>query len=242
MKHQTVDLRPYHAILDRHQDALALFEQLLVEENQKYNLTRITSPQQIRARHFLDSLAGLSILDELSQSQEKPLRILDAGSGAGFPGIVLAVVRPEWRFVSLEATGKKVRFQEKVCSALNLSNVQLFHGRAEALVHEPVFRQNFDAVTARALAPLPILSELTLAFLRQNGLAVFWKSSGVSEEAADAGNAVKQMGAQIDRIINYSIPDIEETIGFSLVVCRKLRSTPKSYPRAFGLIKKQPLK
>ncbi|MBL7215881.1 MAG: 16S rRNA (guanine(527)-N(7))-methyltransferase RsmG [Phycisphaerae bacterium] len=242
MNHLTIDINPLQTFLEKHQEAFWLFEELLVDENKKFNLTRITSPQQVRTRHFLDSLAGLGFLDSLSKQLQKPLRILDIGSGAGFPGLVLALVRPEWSVVSLEATEKKVRFQEKVCKALNLNNVQVIHGRAEDLAHQTSFRETFDAVTVRALAQMSVLSELAIAFLQKKGIAIFWKGSDLTKEVQQAETPVKQMGGIIDQIASYTLhPETEASIDFSLVVCRKIHSTPKKYPRVFGIIKKHPL-
>ena len=237
-----IDINPLQTILDVHQKAFSVFEKLLTEENQKFNLTRITSSQQVHVRHFLDSLAGLALLDALSQKLGKPLKILDIGSGAGFPGLALAIVRPEWSFVSLEATDKKVRFQEKVCQSLNLKNVQVIHGRAEDFAGQTTFREKFDVVTARALAELSILAELTLAFVQKEGLALFWKGSSTTEELANASEAIRQMGCHVDKIARYTLlMENEQPTGFSLVVCGKISSTPKTYPRVFGLIKKNPL-
>ena len=242
MNHQAIDINKYQTILTQHQKSLRLFEQILVDENKKFNLTRITSSRQVRTRHFLDSLAGLDILDNLSNELQKPLQILDVGSGAGFPGLVLAIVRPQWSIVSLEATEKKVRFQETLCRTLNLDNVRIIHARAEDAAHQKSFREMFDAVTARALAQLPILSELTLGFPQQKGLALFWKGSSVTEELAKAEEAIQQMGTCVDQVASYTLPDeADEAIDFSLVVCRKIHPTPKKYPRVFGVIKKQPL-
>lgn len=242
MNQRTLDIQPYHTLLDAHQDAFRLFEQLLIEENAKYNLTRITSPQQVRTRHFLDSLAALGILDHLAGHLKRPLRILDVGSGAGFPGLVLAIVRPEWSFVSLEATEKKARFQEIVRNALNLSNIQIVGGRAEDLAHKASFREAFDAVTARALASMPVLAELALAFPKPQGLGIFWKGASAGDEIRQAETAIRQMGADIEQLAAYTLPeDTGEAVQFALVVCRKHSPSPKKYPRVFGIIKKQPL-
>ena len=242
MNQISIDINPLQTVLEANQETLGVFEKLLTEENEKYNLTRITSPQQVRTRHFLDSLAGLDILDALSQKLNKPLKILDIGSGAGFPGLVLAIVRPQWSFVSLEATEKKVRFQGKVCHSLNLKNVQVVHGRAEALAGQKNFRENFDIVTARALAQMSILAELTLAFVRKDGLGVFWKGSSTQEELAKAKGAIQQMGCGLDKIARYTLfVEDEQPAEFSLVICKKISPTPKTYPRAFGMIKKNPL-
>ena len=238
----SVNINPLKTVLETHQEAFKLFETILTAENQKFNLTRITSPEQVHVRHFLDSLAGLEIMDVLSQELGKPLQILDAGSGAGFPGLALAIVRPRWAFVSLESTEKKVMFQKKVCDALKLKNVQVIHGRAEELAGQKNFREKFDAVTARALAELSILSELTLAFLQKEGFGVFWKGSSVSEELAKAGGAIQQMGCNLDKIARYTLlVENEKPAKFSLVVCKKISPTPKAYPRVFGVIKKNSL-
>jgi 16S rRNA (guanine527-N7)-methyltransferase len=242
MNHSTIDIQPCQALLSRYAEKLHQFEQLLVDENAKYNLTRITSPQQVQTRHFLDSLAAIGLFDALAHSRQRPLRILDVGSGAGFPGLVLATVRPEWSFVSLEATDKKARFQETVCKALNLTNIQVLHGRAEEAAHKPAFREAFDAVTARALAPMPVLAELVLAFLRQQGLGIFWKGSSAAEETTAAETAIRQMGGTVEQIAAYTLSDeTQEAVTFSLVVCRKISASPPKYPRVFGIIKKHPL-
>ena len=140
MNNSEINLDSAQAVLDEHRKKLEQFSELLVAENKKYNLTRIDSPEQIWVRHFLDSLAGLSALDTLAQKTEKALRILDIGSGAGFPGLVLAIVRPAWQVVSLEATAKKAKFQKMICDNLGLDNVTVLNERAEAVAHHAAYR------------------------------------------------------------------------------------------------------
>lgn len=226
-------------LLAEHADAFATFEQLLIRGNQKFNLTRITKPEQIRLRHFIDSMAALGALDKLSTALNKPLRILDIGSGAGFPGLVLGMVRPGWQIVSLEATEKKVHFQKYVCEEIGLSNVTVLHGRAEALAHEPRYREQFDAVTARALAAMPVLAELTLGFVNIGGLGLYWKGPG--EDLQPARPAIEQMGAAVENTLTYTLQTQPEPAKLSLIVCKKVEKTPKQYPRVFGMIKKKPL-
>jgi 16S rRNA (guanine527-N7)-methyltransferase len=225
------------AVLDEYRDKLNRFAELLVTENQKYNLTRVDSLEQIQTRHFLDSLAGLSVLE--SQA-ERPLTILDIGSGAGFPGLVLAIARPQWKIVSLEATAKKVNFQGMVCDALDLENVTVINNRAESLAHDAQYRETFDAVTARALASLPVLAELSLAFLKLRGAALYWK--GPSEDPETAQGAIKTLGAQLEDLFSYSLPgEGTESSKMLLLKCKKIKPTPEQYPRVFGIIKKKPL-
>ena len=242
MNNTQISLNALQEVLDTHRDKLDRFAELLIAENQKYNLTRIDSPEQIQVRHFLDSLAGLSILDELSQKINKPLNILDIGSGAGFPGLVLAIVRPAWQVVSLEATAKKANFQKKVCDALALKNTTILNGRAEDIAHHAAYRQQFDAVTARALAAMPVLAELSLAFVKTGGAALYWKGPSAEEELKAAQTAIDQMGAALENRLTYILPtDESEPPTLSLVHCKKIKSVPAQYPRAYGIIKKKPL-
>lgn len=242
MNKNKINLEDFKVTLDEHRETLGRFAELLITENQKYNLTRIDSPEQIQIRHFLDSLAGLSFLDELSQTTGKPLKILDIGSGAGFPGLVLAIVRPEWHITSLEATGKKAHFQQMVCGELGLKNVTVLHVRAEDTAHHAAYRQQFDAVTARALAAMPILAELSLGFVKIGGVALFWKGPTAKEELQAATRAIEQMGAGVEQSAGYILPTGENPPAkLSLIVCKKIKPTPAQYPRAFGIIKKKPL-
>lgn len=242
MKNSKINLDSLQTVLQEHQNQLDRFAELLIAENQKYNLTRIDSPEQIQIRHFLDSLAALSILDELAQKTDKPLKILDIGSGAGFPGLVLAAVRPAWQVVSLEATEKKANFQKMVCEALELKNATILNGRAEEAAHRAQFRQVFDAVAARALAAMPVLTELSLALVKIGGLGLYWKGPSANEEALAARPAITKMGGEIGSVYSYTLQTGDsEPANLSLVVCRKIRHTPEEYPRVFGIMKKKPL-
>lgn len=242
MDNANITIKDFQAIQSECREKLDRFLELLIAENQKYNLTRIVSPEQIRVRHFLDSLVGLSVLDTLAQETGKPLRILDIGSGAGFPGLVLAIVRPAWQIDSLEATAKKANFQKKVCEALELNNCTLLNGRAEQVAHHAAYRQQFDAVTARALAAMPVLAELSLGFVKIDGVGLYWKGPSIKEELQTARAAIKQMGAEIKKTLPYTLqPEDAEPVKLSLVICRKIKATPKEYPRVFGIIKKKPI-
>ncbi|RKY13354.1 MAG: 16S rRNA (guanine(527)-N(7))-methyltransferase RsmG [Planctomycetota bacterium] len=242
MNNGKLNLDSAQAVLDEHRETLDRFSELLIAENQKYNLTRIDSPEQVWVRHFLDSLAGLSVLDELSKKTGKPLKILDIGSGAGFPGLVLAIVRPVWQVTSLEATEKKVKFQKMVCDTLGLKNTTTLNGRAEAVAHHAAYRQRFDVVTARALAPMPVLAELSLGFVKIGGLGLYWKGPSVKEELQTAQAAIKQMGAKIENSLSYTLQTEDaKPAKLSLVICKKVNAMPKQYPRVYGIIKKKPL-
>jgi 16S rRNA (guanine527-N7)-methyltransferase len=241
MQPTPIDIQQIAGMIDQNAEAFERFERLLVEENAKYNLTRITSHQQVRARHWLDSLAALPVLDAVAENAGGLITLLDVGSGAGLPGLPIAIVRPDWTIVSVEATEKKVRFQQMVSKDLKLQNVTVLHARGEDLAHDKKFRGRFDAVTARALASMPVLTELTLAFLRQGGKAVYWKGHDYASELASAQAAIQKMGAAVERVQTYTLTSEEESIEMALIVCAKHKPTPAAYPRAYGVIKKQPL-
>ena len=172
---------------------------------------------------------------------EAAFSIIDVGSGAGFPALALAIARPRWRIVSLEATEKKVRFQQRVCEALGLNNVQTLHGRAESAAHEATLRERFNAATARAVAPLNVLAELTMAFVRPGGTGLFWKGPHASTELSAAAGAFKTMGAATQRLRTYVLTDIADT-AFCLAIAEKQTPAPGAYPRRnFGAIKNRPL-
>lgn len=242
MTEPRIQLDRLQTLLDDHGDAFDRLAALLIDENQKYNLTRITDPRQIRIRHFLDALTAVPLLDAIAADLGRPLRIIDIGSGAGLPSLALAIVRPDWSFCSLEATGKKVYFQQLACQTLGLNNVRAVHRRAEEAAHEQAYRERFDIACARAVAAMPMLAELLLGFVKPKGRAVFWKGSGARDEVSAATAAIRQMGGTIEQINGYTLPtDEPEPVEFSLVICGKYKPTPVNYPRAFGIIKKKPL-
>lgn len=234
----TLTTRDLLRYLQRHQEQFSALTTLLLEENCKFNLTRITDLREIRLRHYLDSLAVLLI-----QKSEKPLFCIDIGSGAGFPVLPLAIVRPGWRFVSVEATGKKADFQRKACRALGLDNVEVVSVRAEELAHDRRYRERFDAALERAVAELAVLAELMLGFVRPGGRMIAWKGPDVDEELKNAQAAFEKMGASPCESANYFLEDgeSETAIRMKLVTATKQHATAALLPRHFGQIKRRPL-
>jgi 16S rRNA (guanine527-N7)-methyltransferase len=223
-------------LLTQHQQAFEALSSLLIEENEHINLTRITEPNQIRIRHFLDSLAVLPVLDQLAGNKSS-LRIADVGSGAGFPVLPLAIVRPGWKFTSIEATGKKVNFQKKVVAELGLKNVIVIGARAEELAHTKQFREKFDASLARAVADLGILTEVSLPLVKIGGLMLAYKGPDVEKEIAEAQKMIGILGGQTDTVWRYALP--ETTAGFCLIPIVKIACTPEEYPRSYSIISKK---
>jgi len=195
-----------------------MFLQMLLAENRTLNLTTITNPEEVRARHFEDSLAAVPLIEQMAaahrlapqsaESAESGLSLMDVGSGAGFPGLPLAIALPWCRVTSLEATGKKARFQEKVVAALGLRNVTVIHGRAESLAHRDEYREAFDVAAARALATLPVVAELALPFVKVGGHAIAWKGPGADPEIAPAQAACEKLGGATITQFPYILPDI----------------------------------
>lgn len=217
-------------------DVFATYRSLLVEWNQKFNLTAIRDPVDIDRVLFLDALRMLPTLDTyLAERDLTSPKLIDIGSGAGLPGLPLKLARPDLRVTLVEATQKKVTFLQHVIAELALDGAIAVHGRAEALGHDSAYRAHFDIATARAVATLPALMELAMPFLRLGGRAYFPKATEIGDELATARVAAPLLGC---RIVSA------ERLGDSptrLVVIEKTRPTPRRYPRRAGIPAREPL-
>ncbi|MEO8083887.1 MAG: 16S rRNA (guanine(527)-N(7))-methyltransferase RsmG [Ardenticatenales bacterium] len=221
-------------------DQVAMFARLaaeLVAYNRKVNLTRITAPADIAVQHIVDSLMGLRQLDDLDPS--RPLRVVDVGSGAGFPGLPLAIMRPHWRFTLVEATGKVVAYLEHAIAALGLTNVIALHARVEDAGRGRELRERFDVAVARALAPLPVVLEYTLPLVAVGGRVLAYKGAEADAEVALSVNALSILGGRSRPRIQYFLPGLDRPR--HLVVVDKRRPTPRSYPRKAGTPTRSPL-
>lgn len=224
---------------------LAQFEryyQLLVEWNQKFNLTSIVERSDVQTKHFLDSLVGLLVwAGELGEALplQRSLRCVDVGSGAGFPGIPLKVAAPTLQWTLMDGTGKKIIFLRHVLAELGLQDTEVVQGRAEELGRHSSYREQFDLVTARAVAPLSTLVEYLLPLARRQGLVMIYKGAGVAEEFIAARKAIGLLGGETVRMAPIQVPFLEEQR--FIVLIRKVQSTPNIYPRGQGLARKKPL-
>ncbi len=203
---------------------------LLVEANQKINLTAITAPEAIEDRHFADSLL-------LAAQPEVAGRAVDVGSGAGFPGVVAKIYKPDLALTLLEPTGKRLDFLRSVCAELGLAGVEFVKERAEEAARKR-WRAAFDVVFARAVAPLPALCEYCLPLAAPGGHFIAMKGPEAPAELAAAQNALRQLGAAHTATRAFTLPDGSAR---SLLVCKKISQTPTKYPRNGGVIAKKPL-
>ena len=220
---------PELGVCVEHIPALEEFSRLLVKKNEVMNLTGITEPREVATLHLLDSLSLLPLADLTGK------KIIDVGTGAGFPGVPLKIVLPESHVTLLDSLNKRVDFLQESCDALGLTDVDCVHARAEEFGH----REEYDYAVSRAVAALPVLSELCLPLVKVGGEFLAMKSSHTEEEINEAKAAIALLGGAITEVIDYTIPTTD--IVHRVVRIRKEKPTPKKYPRRFAQIKKQPL-
>jgi 16S rRNA (guanine527-N7)-methyltransferase len=207
------------------------FAAFLVDTNEKFNLTRITDPEAIVANHYLDSLLCLGAVEFAHGG-----RVIDIGTGAGFPGIVLKIARPDLIVTLVDSTFKKVRFLQEAIERLGLSGIEPVHARAEELAAEHGMRERFDIACCRALAELRIAAELCLPFVRLGGRMIAQKGEDVDQEIAGARALIGKLGGRVEKIVRVHIPGTEIVRG--LVVVQKAKQTPCAFPRDYAQIAK----
>lgn len=207
-----------------------VYYDFLIEENAKYNLTGITELEEVILKHFYDSIVVLKYYFLTKQ------KVCDLGSGAGFPGIPLKIVCPDIDLTFVEPTGKRAKFLEMVCAKLEFKKYHVINDRMESL--DDKFRDFFDIVVSRAVSSLPILIELSIPYLKTNGLSIAYKAKLGEEELKDASNCLKLLNAKPFLVKTFNI---SEDIGRCLVFIKKQSKTNKKYPRNYSLIASKPL-
>lgn len=221
------------ACTQQNMEQFACYEALLLQWNQKINLTGITEHDAILIKHFLDSM----LVSTLSCFRGDA-RIIDVGTGAGFPGIPLKILYPDLQLTLLDSLNKRIQFLSAVCAAIGHTDVACIHGRAEEFAHQTAFREQFDCAVARAVASLPALCEYCLPFVRQGGYLIAMKGAQIQEEAMQANEAIKKLGGELTDIQYATLPNGD---GRSFVIIQKQHLTPEIYPRKATKINKYPI-
>lgn len=205
---------------------------VLIEWNNKMNLTAIIEPNDIILKHFIDCL----VLDKYIKNDST---IIDVGTGAGFPGIPLSFVNETSKFTLMDTLNKRIKFLDEVVNCTNSKNIKNIHARAEELAKNKEYREKFDYATSRAVASLNVLLEYMLPFVKVNGYCICMKGSNVKDELDSAKNALNILGGIIEDVIEFDLPDTD--IGRSIVIIKKIKQTPNKYPRKAGTPSKEPI-
>lgn len=208
------------------------YYELLVETNKVMNLTAITEFDEVIEKHFLDSLSLCRIYD-----LNREIRVLDLGTGAGFPGVPLKIAFPQIRLVLADSLNKRIKFLENVVGELSLQNVSCVHGRAEEMGRNKEYREQFDLCVSRAVANLSSLSEYCIPFVKEGGAFISYKSGEIEEEANAAKKAISVLGGELRKIYKFDLYEQKR----SFVIIDKKKKTPKAYPRKAGTPTKEPL-
>lgn len=231
------DLDALHVKLTSDQiDQFLIYYKMLVEWNQKMNLTAITDYDDVMKKHFIDSL---SLVNAINLSGED-FSLIDVGTGAGFPGLALKIAFPNIKVTLLDSLNKRILFLNEVIQNLGLNEVKALHGRAEDFASvSKGYRESYDLCVSRAVANLSTLSEYCIPFVKVEGSFISYKSEKITEEAQSAEHAISILGGKVANQVEFYLPDSD--IYRNLFVIRKVKETPKKYPRKAGLPGKEPI-
>lgn len=209
------------------------YKKLLLEWNEKINLTAITDEEGIAIKHFADSISVLPLIDKSNVS------MIDVGTGAGFPGIPIKIARNDIKVTLLDSLNKRINFLEEVKKELKLDNVECVHSRAEDGGRNPLYREKFDLCVSRAVARLNVLCEYCMPFVAVGGYFISLKGPDVTEELAEAQKAITLLGGSVEKVVDIAIPNSDIT--HSAVVIKKIKPVSKTYPRKAGTAVKKPI-
>ncbi|WP_343311184.1 16S rRNA (guanine(527)-N(7))-methyltransferase RsmG [Bacillus atrophaeus] len=222
------------SLSSRQLEQFELYYEMLVEWNEKINLTSITEKKEVYLKHFYDSITAAFYVDFKQVNT-----ICDVGAGAGFPSLPIKICFPHLQVSIVDSLNKRITFLEKLAEALQLENTSFYHDRAETFGQRQDLRESYDIVTARAVARLSVLSELCLPLVKKNGLFVALKAASAEEELKAGKKAIATLGGELEQVHSFKLP-LEES-DRNIIVMRKKKNTPKKYPRKPGTPNKSPI-
>lgn len=225
-----------YKLSEKQKQQFETYYQELVSVNEKVNLTRITDKGEVYAKHFYDSVTPLLVFGNLFEGKKT---LVDVGAGAGFPSLPMKILQPELQVTIIDSLGKRLNFLEELIAKLGLKNVTLVHARAEDAGQDSKLREKFDLVTARAVARMSVLSEYCLPLAKKSGYMVALKGPKAQDELKDAKKALKILGGKLEQVKELTLPDSDDER--TLIVVKKVASTPKKYPRQAGTPNRKPL-
>lgn len=223
-------------ITKEQEEQFKIYFKELIETNKVVNLTRITEENDVYLKHFFDSVTPLFTFGEVFKDESS---LCDVGAGAGFPSIPLKILMPSLKVTIVDSLAKRLKFLESLIKKLNLSDVELVHGRAEDVGQNPKYREKFDLVTARAVANMTVLSEYCLPLVKKGGYFVALKGPKAADELTDSQKALSVLGGKLIKDEELTLPDSDEER--TLVLVEKVKNTPKKYPRQAGTPRRKPI-
>ena len=219
-------------ITDEQLKKFYIYMELLLEWNEKINLTAITEVEEVILKHFIDSMTVLKYIEDGED-------IIDVGTGAGFPGIPIAIMEQRKKLTLLDSLNKRINFLNEICNELKIHNVKTYHGRAEEFGHNKEHREKYDIAISRAVANMTTLVEYLIPFIKVGGICICMKGNDIEEELEQAKFAIKELGGRIEKVEKFNLPnsDMERNI----IIIKKIKETPNKYPRKAGMPSKIPL-
>lgn len=224
-------------LTDEQVEQFLQYYEMLVEKNKVMNLTGITEYEEVIQKHFLDSLSLIRVIPDIASQK---LTVIDLGTGAGFPGIPLKIAFPELEITLMDSLNKRILFLQEVIDALGLKKVSAVHGRAEEMASNATHRHQYDLCVSRAVSNLAVLTEYCLPFVKKGGLFVSYKSADSDAEIQEGKKAISILGGKLTSVDKFQLPDSD--LRRALVCIKKVKDTPKKYPRKAGTPAKLPLK
>lgn len=211
-----------------------VFYEMLIEKNKVMNLTAITEKNEVIVKHFIDSIVIANYFDFKDN-----MKLIDVGTGAGFPGIPLKIIFPNIKVTLFDSLNKRINFLNEVIDKIRLTDIDTIHSRAEDGGRDKNLRQKYDVVVSRAVANMSVLCEYCLPFVSKGGVFISYKSGHSSEEIENSKKAIKILGGKIEKVIDVNLLDTD--ISRTFVIIRKVKDTPKLFPRKAGIVSKEPL-